>query len=169
MEPKGSLPHSQVPATCPYPEPVRSSPYPHIPLLEDSSSYYPPIYTWVSKVVSLPQVSPPKPCIRLFSPHMCYMPCPSHSSWFYDLNNLGEQYRSLIPNNIVIIIGHLIFSDVVMHCAQFLRERECVCVWRKTFVSRLWFEGTWSEILQQIIFLCCLILQICRIQIQDCL
>ena len=24
-------------ATCPYPEPARSSPYPHIPLLEDPS------------------------------------------------------------------------------------------------------------------------------------
>ena len=31
MEPEGSLPHSQVPATCPYPEPARSSPYLHIP------------------------------------------------------------------------------------------------------------------------------------------
>ena len=29
MEPEGSLPHSQVPATCPYPEPARSSPCPH--------------------------------------------------------------------------------------------------------------------------------------------
>jgi hypothetical protein len=28
MEPEGSLPHSRVPATCPYPEPARSSPYP---------------------------------------------------------------------------------------------------------------------------------------------
>jgi len=31
MEPEGSLPHSQVPATCFYPEPAPSSPYP--PLL----------------------------------------------------------------------------------------------------------------------------------------
>ena len=37
MEPEGSLPHSQVPATFPYPEPTRSSPYPHIPLPEDQS------------------------------------------------------------------------------------------------------------------------------------
>ena len=37
MEPEGSLPHSQVPATCPYPEPVRSSPYPHILIPEDPS------------------------------------------------------------------------------------------------------------------------------------
>jgi hypothetical protein len=28
MEPEGSLPHSQVPVTCPNPEPARSSPYP---------------------------------------------------------------------------------------------------------------------------------------------
>ena len=31
MEPGSSLPHSQVPATCPYPEPTRSSPYPPHP------------------------------------------------------------------------------------------------------------------------------------------
>jgi hypothetical protein len=34
MEPGGSLPHSQEPATCPYTEPAQSSPCP-IPLLED--------------------------------------------------------------------------------------------------------------------------------------
>ena len=35
MEPEGSLPHSQVPANCSYPEPPQSSPYPHIPPPED--------------------------------------------------------------------------------------------------------------------------------------
>jgi len=35
MEPEGSLPHSKVPSTCPYPEPDWSSPCPHIPLPED--------------------------------------------------------------------------------------------------------------------------------------
>jgi len=43
MESEGSLPHSQVPVTCPYPE----------PLIEDPSEYYPPIYASVSQVVSL--------------------------------------------------------------------------------------------------------------------
>jgi len=38
MEPEGSLPHSQVPATCPYPQPARPSAYPHIPLPEDPSN-----------------------------------------------------------------------------------------------------------------------------------
>ena len=37
IEPEVSLPHSQVPATCPYPEPDRPSPYPNIPLPEDLS------------------------------------------------------------------------------------------------------------------------------------
>ena len=35
MEPQGSLQRLQVPANYPYPEPARSSPYPHIPLPED--------------------------------------------------------------------------------------------------------------------------------------
>jgi hypothetical protein len=30
MEPEGSLPHSNMPATCPYPEPARSSPDPKL-------------------------------------------------------------------------------------------------------------------------------------------
>jgi len=35
MEHKGSLPHSHVLATCPYPEPARFSPYPHILISQD--------------------------------------------------------------------------------------------------------------------------------------
>ena len=70
MEPEGSLPHSQMPATCPYPVPARSSPYPHKPLPEDPSEYYLPIHAWVSQVVSFPQVSPLKPCIR-FTHNRC--------------------------------------------------------------------------------------------------
>jgi hypothetical protein len=50
METEGSLPQSQVPATCPYPEPARFNPYPHIRLSEEPSYYYPPIYAWVSQV-----------------------------------------------------------------------------------------------------------------------
>jgi hypothetical protein len=38
MEPESSLPYSQVPATCPYPEPAPSSPHNPLPLPEDSSS-----------------------------------------------------------------------------------------------------------------------------------
>jgi hypothetical protein len=54
MEPEGSLPHSKVSATCPYPEPARSSPYTYILLPEDPSQYYPPSYTCLSQVACLP-------------------------------------------------------------------------------------------------------------------
>jgi hypothetical protein len=37
IEAEGSLLHSQVLATYPYPEPDQPSPYPHIPLPEDPS------------------------------------------------------------------------------------------------------------------------------------
>jgi len=37
MEPEGTLPQLQAPATCPYPEPAQSSPHPHIPIPEDPS------------------------------------------------------------------------------------------------------------------------------------
>ena len=37
MESEGSLPHSQVPTTCLYPELAPSNPYPHIPRPEDPS------------------------------------------------------------------------------------------------------------------------------------
>jgi hypothetical protein len=53
MEPEGSLPHSQVPATCLDPEPSQVRTDLHIPLPEDPPYYYPPIYTWVFPVGSL--------------------------------------------------------------------------------------------------------------------
>ena len=68
MEPEGSLQHLQVPATYPFPKPDQSNPWTHIPLPEDPSWYYPPIYACVFQVVSFPQVSPPKPYIHLYSP-----------------------------------------------------------------------------------------------------
>jgi hypothetical protein len=37
MEPESSLPYSQVPGTCPYPEPTPSSPYNPLPLPEDQN------------------------------------------------------------------------------------------------------------------------------------
>jgi hypothetical protein len=51
-----------------YPKPAQSSAYSHIPLPEDPPYYYPPIYTWISPVVSFPKVSSPKPCTNLFAP-----------------------------------------------------------------------------------------------------
>ena len=37
MEPEGSSPHSQAPATCPYPKPAQSSPHTLLPPPEGPS------------------------------------------------------------------------------------------------------------------------------------
>jgi hypothetical protein len=55
MEPEGSSPYTQEPATCPYPEPDQSSLRPHTQPLEDPLQYYSPIYAWVFQVVSFTQ------------------------------------------------------------------------------------------------------------------
>ena len=70
MGPECSLPHSQVPATCPYPEPDRCSPYPQI-LVPEDPYYYPPFYVWVA---AFSQVSQPKAGIDLSPP-----PYPLHA------------------------------------------------------------------------------------------
>ena len=73
MEPEGSLPYSQVPTTCPYPEPNPSSLHP-FPLPEDPSKYYLPICVWASPMASFPRVSPLGPCANLspppYAPHV---------------------------------------------------------------------------------------------------
>ena len=95
MEPESSLPYSQVPATCPYSEPARSSPYPHILLPEDPSEYYPPIYAWVSQVFSFPSGFRTKTlCTPLHAP--VHTTCPAHLILldFITRTVFGEQYRS---------------------------------------------------------------------------
>ena len=95
MEPERSLPHSQVPATCPCSDPAGSNPYPHISLSEDPSYYFSPIYDWVSQVVSFPQVSPRKPYIHVSSPIRAA--CPAYLILIDLITRkvLGGEYRSL--------------------------------------------------------------------------
>ena len=92
MKPEGSLPHSQVPATCPYPEPARSSPYSHIPLPEYPPYYYPPIYAWVSQVMSFPHVSPQNPVYAFPVPHTPTLPAHLILLDFITPSILGEEY-----------------------------------------------------------------------------
>jgi hypothetical protein len=44
---------------------------------------------------SLPQVSPLKPFMQLSSPHTCYIPWPSHSSWFNHPNDIWWGVQSI--------------------------------------------------------------------------
>ena len=95
MESEGSLPLSQMPATCPFPEPDQPSQCPPpIPLPEDPSYYYPFIYAWIFQVAPFLQFSSPKPCIHLSSLHATF---PAHL-FLLDLITwtiFGEEYRSL--------------------------------------------------------------------------
>ena len=95
MEPECSLPHSQMPATCPYPEPARSTSHSQTPLPEEPSSYYPPIYAWVSQVVSSLRFPHQNPVYASFLPHTRYTPSPSFFSILSPEKILGDEYRSL--------------------------------------------------------------------------
>ena len=79
MEPEGSLPHSQEPATCLYPEPARSSPYPtshflkiHLNIILPTTSVSP---KW-SITLRFPHQNL---AYASLLPHTRYMPRPSHS------------------------------------------------------------------------------------------
>ena len=93
MEPESSSPYSQVPAIRPCPEPTPSSLHP-LPLPEDPSECYPPIYVWVSPMVSFPQVSPPEPCAHLSPPP--YAPHAPPISFFSILPPAGGDIKCIL-------------------------------------------------------------------------
>ena len=91
MEPKGSLLHSQVPSTCPYPEPARSRASHflkiHLNIILPSTPGSP---TW-SRSFRFPHQNP---VYASPLPHMRYMSRPSHSSRFYYPNNNAKPWRT---------------------------------------------------------------------------
>jgi len=97
MEPEGSLPHSQVPATCPYPEPARSSPY-------TPTSHFLKIHL---NIILPSTPASPKWSLSLRFPHQNhvyasplphtrYMLRPSLSSLFYHPNILNNPKRKIL-------------------------------------------------------------------------
>ena len=99
MEPEGSSPHSQVPATCPYPDSARFSPYPpptshflkiHLNFIFPST---PGSSKW-SLSVRFPHQNP---VYASPLPHTRFMPRPLHCSRFYHPYNIGWGVQIIKP------------------------------------------------------------------------
>ena len=93
MEPESSLPQSQVPATCPYPDSAWFSPYLHflkihLNIILSSTPGSPHWSLSLRFPHQHPEYASPLP-------HTRYIPRPSHSPRFYHPHNNGRGYRSL--------------------------------------------------------------------------
>ena len=95
MEPEGSLPHSQVPATCPYHEASRFSPYPTSYCLKIHLNIILPSMPGSSKRSVSPRFPHQNPVYASLLPHTFYMPHPLILLDFITRTILGEEYRSL--------------------------------------------------------------------------
>ena len=112
MEPEGSLPRSQVPATCPYPELARSNPYPTSHILKiHLNIVLPP--TPGSPKWFLPSGFPTKTLYTpIFSPIRAT--CPAHLILldFITRKILGEEYSSL-SSSLCTFLHSLITSSLL--------------------------------------------------------
>ena len=110
MKPEGSLPCSQLPTICPYPEPVYSSPCP--PTLPTNRTLWRSSFILSSHLrLGLPGacrvlVGKPEgkstlsfphqhPACTSPLPHSCYMRSPSHSRFDHTKNIYGGEYKSV--------------------------------------------------------------------------
>jgi hypothetical protein len=125
MKPEGSLPHSQVLATCLYPEPDQSSPYPTSHFLKTHLNIILP---------SLPR-SHQRP-LSLSFPHQNpvhgsplpgkrYMHRPSHSSGFYHPHNTGRAVHIIkllimkfSPLPCYLVTPITLFSNTLSPCSS---------------------------------------------------
>ena len=106
MEPEGSLRHSQVPATYPYPEPPQTSPSRPSQFLKIHFSDNLPSMPGYSKWSLSLQVFPPKPCMHLSSPpYVLHAPPISYLLCFITWTILGEQYRSISSSSCSFLLS----------------------------------------------------------------
>jgi len=95
MEPDSSLPHSQVPATCPYPKPDYSSPCPQTTSLKIHLNVISHLRLGLPSGLFPSGFSTKTLYTSLLSP--IYVPCPAHPIPFYLITRtiFGEGYTSL--------------------------------------------------------------------------
>jgi hypothetical protein len=142
MEPESSLPHSQVPATCPYPEPTPSSPQTpshflkiHLNIILPSTSGSP---QW-SLSLRFPYQHPVHTSPL---PHTRHMPRPSYSARYYHPHDIGlalvhvdENEYNLRAINIAKIQNHkqaLCYVNVQTTCKYLLVSPPCCEVQSQT-------------------------------------
>ena len=129
MEPENSLPHSQVPATCPYPEPARSIPYSHTKLPEEQSCYFRKLSVrqrsilWACRTFSL---SPSSSYTVRFLPVPANLSSSLCESWLVKVSSL---LRCLEKNSVCVC--HILecntytYKTVLDFCQEcFLRQQE---------------------------------------------
>ena len=95
MEPEGSLPHSQVPATCPYLSQLDPVHTPASHFLKIHFNIILPSTPGSPKWSLSPRFPHQNPVYVSPLPHTHYMPHASHFLDFITRTTLGEEYRSL--------------------------------------------------------------------------
>ena len=116
MEPESSLPHTQVPATCPYPEPVHATISHFLKIHINIILPFMPGSPKCSLSLRFPHQNP---VYTSTLPHTCYMSRPSYFSRFDHLNNIG----CIQTTNIQAILIHT--SDM-RRLTTGIRSEKCV-------------------------------------------
>jgi hypothetical protein len=110
MEPDSSLPHSKVPATCPYPEPARPSQYPHIQIPDSH------LIVSIHLRLGLPSGHFPSRFPHQNPVHAYLLPiratCPAHLILLDFITNtiLSDQYRSWSSSLWSVLLSPLTLS-----------------------------------------------------------
>jgi len=139
MEHEISLPHSQVPATCPYTKPhqsVHASPFHflkiHFSIILPSTPRYSKRSISLRSPHPIPICTSPHPipiCTSAVT-HTCYMPHPVHPSWFDHLNTIW--WRVEIIKLLVVLIKLIVIIYKFIFSKEFYRYTDRDWIQRKT-------------------------------------